>query len=182
MKQFNKVFLLCLVVAMFAFVSNTLAQHQIQKSVLGSGGKATESTNYKLNGTVGEDAVGTTSTPGGHKIQGGFWYLELQYHIIASVTGPNGGGTISPFGDHVADVGTSHTYIINPNPGYTVSDVLVDGVSQGPLFSYTFTNVQNDHTIQVVFSEIIPTLTEWAAMIMGGLLVIIGIWYIKRIA
>ena len=39
-----------------------------------------------------------------------------------------------------------------------ILDVVVDGVSQGPLLSYTFTNVQANHTIHATFDVATPTL------------------------
>ena len=37
------------------------------------------------------------------------------------------------------------------NSGYGVKDVKVDGTSVGPVTSYTFDNVKETHTIEVVF-------------------------------
>ena len=47
--------------------------------------------------------------------------------------------------EHGADQGFS----IIPDSGYAVQDVLVDGISQGAISSYTFTDVVDDHTITV---------------------------------
>jgi alpha-tubulin suppressor-like RCC1 family protein len=61
-------------------------------------------------------------------------------------------GSISPSGSVTVAYGTNQTFSFAPNPGYSVVKVLVDGVSQGPLSSYTFTNVTGDgHTIRVIF-------------------------------
>ncbi len=47
---------------------------------------------------------------------------------------------------------SSPTFAIAPDPRYHVQDVLVDGVSQGAITSYTFTNVTaDDHTISATF-------------------------------
>ena len=80
-------------------------------------------------------------------------YVKI-YNIVASV---GTGGTISPSGTTTVDEGSSQTYTISANRGYGIKDVLVDSVSQGAITSYTFTNVNNNHTIEVVF-ESVPTV------------------------
>lgn len=76
------------------------------------------------------------------------------YDIIASA---GTGGTISPSGTTTVDEGGSQTYTISSNIGYGIKDVLVDGASQGAITSYTFTDVNSNHTIEVVF-EPVPTV------------------------
>ena len=76
------------------------------------------------------------------------------YTIIASA---GTGGTISPNGSINVYEGGSQVYTISANIGYGIKDVLVDGVSQGAITSYIFSNVNNDHTIEVVF-EPVPTV------------------------
>jgi hypothetical protein len=53
--------------------------------------------------------------------------------------------------------GANQSYVFTPTSGYRVKRVLVDSVSQGSITTYTFTNVQSNHTIQVEF-EAIPTI------------------------
>ena len=73
------------------------------------------------------------------------------YNIVASA---GTGGTISPSGATIVDEGNSQTYTILTNRGYGIKDVLVDGVSQGAIRSYTFTDVNSNHTIEVVFESV----------------------------
>lgn len=61
-------------------------------------------------------------------------------------------GTISPSGAVVVASGASQTFTLTPNAGYTVGAVTVDGVSQGALTTYTFTNVTAAHTISATFT------------------------------
>lgn len=75
-------------------------------------------------------------------------------HTITASAGP--GGSISPSGSVVVNEGYSQTFTMNPGAGNTVSDVLVDGVSVGPVASYTFTNVITDHTISATFAVATP--------------------------
>ncbi len=78
----------------------------------------------------------------------------LETYTITASTGS--GGTIDPAG--VIDVaeGNDQTFSIKAKSGYEISDVLVDGVSVGAVSSYTFENVQSNHTIYVDFGYIAP--------------------------
>ena len=66
------------------------------------------------------------------------------------------GGTITAEGlaDGKVSVteGESATFTITANDGYEVSDVKVDGTSVGKRTSYTFENVDEDHTIEATFA------------------------------
>jgi len=62
------------------------------------------------------------------------------------------GGSISPSGAVSVANGGSQAFTITPSAGYVISAVTVDGVSQGPLASYTFTNVTSNHTIAAAFT------------------------------
>jgi len=66
-------------------------------------------------------------------------------------------GTISPSGTTQVNSGGSQTYTITPNAGYRIKDVLVDGISEGAVDSYTFTNVTADHTIVAAFTNVDET-------------------------
>lgn len=86
------------------------------------------------------------------------------YNIVASA---GTGGTISPSGTITVDEGVSQSYTISVNTEYRIKDVLVDGVSQGAIVSYTFSNVSADHTISVNF-EAVPTYTITTNVGEGG--------------
>src|SRR5690606_22537356 len=70
---------------------------------------------------------------------------------IAATAGAN--GSISPNGTTEVNCGEDQTFIIIPNVGYTIADVLVNGVSVGAVAAYTFENVTEDQTIAVSFVE-----------------------------
>jgi hypothetical protein len=76
----------------------------------------------------------------------------------------NSGGSISPSGSVVVTYGGSMSFSITPNTGNYLADVVVDGISQGPITTYTFTNVISDRTIQAVFRPN-PVIT---ASVEGG--------------
>ncbi|MBF0451722.1 MAG: carboxypeptidase regulatory-like domain-containing protein, partial [Candidatus Magnetomorum sp.] len=69
--------------------------------------------------------------------------------VIMTATGPN--GTIEPSGIIHVETGSFKTFKMKPDEGYRVADVLVDGVSQGPITSYFFQDIQTGHTIEVQF-------------------------------
>jgi hypothetical protein len=79
-------------------------------------------------------------------------FVAMPPQTITSSAGPN--GTISPLGAISVPAGSSQTFQMLPNDGYKVADVLVDGVSQGALGSYTFNFVVAPHTISVTFAAI----------------------------
>ena len=91
------------------------------------------------------------------------------YHINATA---GTGGTISPVGNNIISCGGSQTYTIVPNACYSVSSVLVDGISQGAITVYTFSNVTADHTISAAFSIKIYNITATAGT--GGTISPVG--------
>jgi predicted ester cyclase len=72
------------------------------------------------------------------------------YYTITAGAGPN--GSILPSGAVTVRKGAIQIFLIIPNMGYHVADVLVDGVSVGARLLYTFKNVQADHTILATFA------------------------------
>ena len=63
------------------------------------------------------------------------------------------GGSISPPATTYVPYGGSVTYAVSPDPGWRIDVLLVDGVPLGPLDSYTFDDVQADHTISAGFAR-----------------------------
>ncbi|MEH0153894.1 T9SS type A sorting domain-containing protein [Limibacter armeniacum] len=76
------------------------------------------------------------------------------YNILASVQGL---GSITPNGNVSVVEGDDQEFTFVPDMGYELSDVLVDGASQGVITSYTFTNVTQGHTIVAVFTPTTST-------------------------
>lgn len=91
---------------------------------------------------------------------------EYTYWTIAASAGSN--GNINPSGNVQVLEGSYRTFYFNPDTGYTVSDVLVDSVSQGDLDEYTFTNVIANHTISVSFVLIETITTSGFSLYTGG--------------
>lgn len=61
------------------------------------------------------------------------------------------GGSISPSGKRVVAQGQNITYTITPKAGYAILAVAVDNQQIGAVNSYTFSNVQGNHTIAAAF-------------------------------
>ena len=55
---------------------------------------------------------------------------------------------------------TSEQFNVIPSAGYKVKDVLVDGVSVGPVITYTFDNITSDHVINASFTLITSPTTD----------------------
>ncbi len=68
--------------------------------------------------------------------------------ILEVITGH--GGTAIPYGTMGYPHGTEVTVTITPDEGYVVSEVLLDGVPQGPLGSLTVT-MDGDHRVEATF-------------------------------
>lgn len=72
-------------------------------------------------------------------------------YTIEASSGAN--GSIDPVGSVKVAAGADKTFTITADAGYHISDVTVDGVSKGAVSSYTFENVQTNHTIHATFAK-----------------------------
>jgi hypothetical protein len=68
-------------------------------------------------------------------------------------------GQISPSGSVTVPVHSDQTFDLIPEQGYTVDELLVDGVAQSRALQYTFENVVENHTISATFRVAHPTMT-----------------------
>ena len=89
--------------------------------------------------------------------------FEIITHTITASAGPN--GSISPSGAVTVNDGENQTFNITPAIGYAIDEVLVDGISAGPVNSYEFTNVMEDHVISATF---VPASFTVTASVAGG--------------
>ena len=102
--------------------------------------------------TVNGDSIGARTSycfenvKGPHSISVSF--ERAVYVINASA---ESGGSISPSGEVSVQPGGSQTFTIRHNEGYHVTNVTVDGRSEGAVTSYTFTNVTSNHNIHASF-------------------------------
>lgn len=72
--------------------------------------------------------------------------------VISATSGAN--GAVSPLGSVSVQQGGSQTFVCIPDSGYEVVNLRVDGVSLGPLTSYTFSDVSANHYLYASFSHI----------------------------
>ena len=87
----------------------------------------------------------------------------LTVNVIRTITASAGaGGTITPSGSVFINNHANQAFLIVPDPGFIVADVLVDSVSQGRINTFTFSGVTADHTISATFEGgwTAPTLTS----------------------
>jgi chitinase len=90
---------------------------------------------------------------------GGVWNINYMTFATSGVTtftitaSAGSGGSISPSGTVTVNQGASQSFTITPNSGFNVSSVTVDGTSQGAITTYTFSNVQANHTISATFAS-----------------------------
>ena len=77
--------------------------------------------------------------------------IKSKVFIIDAISGNN--GSISPEGQITIEEGKNQNFGMNPDQGYEVNDVLVDGSSVGDVNNYNFKKVKKDHTIRVTFKS-----------------------------
>jgi hypothetical protein len=73
-------------------------------------------------------------------------------YTITATSGP--GGSISPSGEVRVTEGESQEFTIIPDECHQVAEVLVDGISQGSITTYTFDNINQNATIQASFTSV----------------------------
>lgn len=83
-----------------------------------------------------------TPTPGGS---------SYDYYTITATAGD--GGSITPGGSVRVRERRDTTFVITPDEGYEIADVLIDGKSAGLLSEYTFEKVRKSHTIEASFRK-----------------------------
>lgn len=89
-------------------------------------------------------------------------YVIAEHNPFTITASINGNGTINPSGTIYKNYLESQTFTITPNPNYHISSVIVDGVNQGQISSYTFNNIATNHTIEAFTTINSHTLTTTA--------------------
>jgi hypothetical protein len=88
-----------------------------------------------------------SNVTGGHTIFVSFLPVHQIFAFVPNVDE----GTISPADITMVKDGDSQTYTITPSTGYAIDQVYIDGNTVGPVTTYTFSNVTEDHTIFAYF-------------------------------
>jgi hypothetical protein len=79
-------------------------------------------------------------------------FTKVTFTIVATA-GPN--GTITPSGNVIVESGATQIFTIKPDPGYRISQLLVNGInhdSRQELFAFAGVNI--DQTISVIFETL----------------------------
>jgi len=76
--------------------------------------------------------------------------FAINTYIITATAGEN--GSIDPSGNIVVEHGSDQSFTINPNEGYHISSVLVNGVDVGAITEYTFENITEGQSIHATFA------------------------------
>ncbi len=98
--------------------------------------------------------------------------FRLSTYAITPIIGAN--GSMTPAIQLYPTYGANQYCTITPNSGYHVEDVLIDGVSIGPVTSYTFSNISAPHTIESRFAAN-PSVTVTASTGAHGTIDPVGV-------
>ena len=115
----------------------------------GAGGKGSGTVVYSVAANTGAASRTAGLTIAG-RILGITQAGGQQPYTVTSTADP--GGSISPSGAISVNPGGSQTFTITPATGNTIADVKVNGISVGPVASYTFSNVTRNHAIAASFN------------------------------
>ena len=63
------------------------------------------------------------------------------------------GGKVRPFNETYVLKGSDQSVLISADPGYLITDVIVNGISKGPISQFTFSNVSRNYSLDAIFSE-----------------------------
>ena len=129
----------------------------------GSGSPVTAKPNTGYHFVSWSDGVATAArtdanVQADHSVTASF---AINTYTITPSAGPN--GSISPDTTQTVAYGAAQTFTIASATGYYIADVLVDGVSVGPVPGYTFTAVSADHTISASFAPGVQTRLQISA-------------------
>lgn len=119
-----------------------------------AGGKTYTFTGPVVSGIKGARVIGQVRTT-----DTSYHWRVKEVQVIGSTgnstsytinTNAGANGSINP-SSAIVPQGGSQTFSITPSAGYVVNDVQVDGTSVGTVSSYTFSNVQANHSIGATF-------------------------------
>ena len=112
-------------------------------------------TGYKVKSVIvdgqsyGEEYIhGFVNVVSNHTIEAVF--EKLKYEIKVEVLG---NGHVEPGGPVLVEFNDNKSFNFIPDEGFDVSEVFIDGISVGKIYSYTFTKVNNTHNMKVIFAK-----------------------------
>lgn len=144
------------------FISESVATGTDNRIFFGS---AVKSVNGEINpmfrwfdGTIPGLYITEISNPGTRMT-----FKVARHYGTLGTSVTSGSGTIEPLGKIELKQGVSKTVNIVPDFGSQVDNVIVDGVSQGAINSYTFNNPGQSHTLSASFKFSAPKISPFAA-------------------
>ncbi|KPA18401.1 secreted protein containing PKD domain protein [Candidatus Magnetomorum sp. HK-1] len=78
-------------------------------------------------------------------------FVPISDYVITAIT--EGDGKINPQGEISVKHGQDSTFKFTPDKNNIIKDVIIDGISYGPLNNYLFKYVTENHTIKAVFAQ-----------------------------
>ena len=79
--------------------------------------------------------------------------FSINHYVLVAITGEN--GTVTPADTTVVTFDETVAYTITPNDCYYISEVIVDGedveITDSTAMTYSFENIDSDHTIEAIF-------------------------------
>jgi hypothetical protein len=91
---------------------------------------------------------------------------ETVLYVIDASAGNQ--GSIDPSGSIVLPPGANQTFTITADPGLMVVNVLVDGIPQGPVTTYTFENLAANHSIEAFFGSYVRVAGVYFGTLQGA--------------
>ena len=138
-------------VAIPSFVGLTLEQAQATAKSLGvtveESGTVYDD-NVRKGSVARQNPVGGTMVKPGTTIQVSISAGPEKKEYTVTVT-CGAGGSVSPSGNQKVAEGGSVSFTITPKDGYEVATLVIDGTTVLPLTSYSFMNVDSNHTLYV---------------------------------
>jgi hypothetical protein len=106
-----------------------------------------------------------TNVTANHTIAASFAQDLPTSYTITTTAGEN--GAITPVGPQTVAPGANITFTIAPSAGYYVDSLKIDGVAVQQAKTYTFTNVQANHSIEASFAAS-PAMSAITTTVVGG--------------
>ena len=107
---------------------------------------------WKFTGWYEGENLVSTENPYRFECEGDAKYEARFEEVSYTITLSSGeGGTVSPSGEQSVKHGADLAVTITADAGYVIEDVLVDGESVGAVESYTFEEVESDHSLEASF-------------------------------
>jgi PKD repeat protein len=96
-------------------------------------------------------------------------YITANPQMFSIATSAGSGGDITPSGSVNVIRGESQMFFITHYAGYDINKVFVDGVNQGAISMYSFSDVQSAHTIYANFRRNLLPVSNFTANVTTGL-------------